>query len=370
MHQASHRNPRVDVLRGIAIAVVLLLHFTLAYHLIDSPITRIVPAAWLKAVVRNGNYGVTLFFAISGYLITSMSMQRFKCLGGMRPTVFFRLRFARIMPSLLLALAIIVTLGALGLRRFQNLGPSAPGYAAVVLSVLTFWHNVQMAFHGYFNYCVNIFWSLSVEEVFYLGFPLACLFLKRRRWIAALCLLAIVVGPIYRHRHADDEIFFMYGYLACFDAIAFGCLAALFEDWASLPGRWGRALQIGAALLVGITYLRGIEGHEVFGFTWIALGGAVLLWRSKGSDRGWLSARWGLGWLRWLGRHSYELYLFHIIVLGLLLEIMPPKTLLYGWKPAWLAVFIGLSAVAAWMVARFWSDPMNRWIRAKGLSIQ
>lgn len=371
MPQVS-RNPRIDVLRGISIAVVLLLHFSLAYHLVDSPIALVIPAHLLHAVVRNGNYGVTIFFVISGFLITSMSIKRFRGLGGMRLRVFYKLRFARIMPCLLLALSIIVFLGSMGLRHFRNLGPNAPSnYAVVVLSVLTFWHNVQMAFHGYFNYSVNIFWSLSVEEVFYMGFPLMCMLLKRQRWIGALCILAMVVGPLYRQHYVADDIHFMYGYLACFDAIAMGCLAAMLNRRFLLsdrPADWKSRLgQIFSVLLIGVTYLRGITNHEVFSFTWVALGTSVLLVSPGTAAPGWLSARPSLAWLRWLGKHSFELYLFHIILLGLMIEIVPSKTLSYGLKPVWLGLFIGLSAVAAWLVARYWSEPLNRWIRVKGV---
>ncbi len=65
-----------------------------------------------------------------------------------------------------------------------------------VLSVLTFWHNVLMQRAWYFNYAMNIYWSLSVEEMFYLVFPLLCLGLKRPVLIVAVWLLAIVLGAI------------------------------------------------------------------------------------------------------------------------------------------------------------------------------
>ena len=60
------RSRRIDTLRGIAILLVLLHHFSIAYPLPE----------FVRAVVRNGNYGVTIFFVVSGFLITSNAMQR------------------------------------------------------------------------------------------------------------------------------------------------------------------------------------------------------------------------------------------------------------------------------------------------------
>lgn len=364
---ASLRNPRIDVLRGLAILAVLLLHFTLSYHLGASPLTRIIPPRALRALLINGNFGVTIFFAVSGYLITSMSEARWG-LDRMRPRAFYRMRFARILPCLLMVLALIGLFAALGLPSFTNHARGqdfGPGFMALVmLSVLSFWHNVLMAFHGYFNYAVNIYWSLSVEEVFYLAFPLACLLLRRRRWILLLCAAAVIAGPIYRHLHRQDEILYLYAYPACFDAIALGCAAAIAAPRLRMGGAIGKAAQIAALLLLPLAYLRGIDGHEAFGFSLVALATAVLLAGSREGLTGRVASGRALGWLRWLGRHSYELYLFHILVLGLMRDRIASE-LGYGAKLPALAAFLAVSALVAWLVARFYSEPLNRRLRAE-----
>lgn len=68
------RNPHIDALRGAAILCVLLLHFALAYGLKNSPLAALPD--WLWKAAYQGNYGVTMFFVISGYLITSTSLRR------------------------------------------------------------------------------------------------------------------------------------------------------------------------------------------------------------------------------------------------------------------------------------------------------
>lgn len=363
---SSTRSARIDLLRGVAIFAVLLLHFSLTYNLVDSPLSRILPAKWVHAAVINGNYGVTIFFVISGFLITSNNLLRYGSLAEVRLRQFYAFRFARIVPPLILALCVIVLLGLLGLHSFVNsrhgqLLPPAFWFIAI-LSVLTFWHNVLMHAAGYFNYCLNIYWSLSVEEVFYLTFPIACVLLKRNRFIIALCLAAIVCGPLYRSLHRDNEIDFMYAYPACFDAIAFGCLAAVVYRHRT----FGRISEFSIRLLAGISlaaaYLAGIDGHEVFGFTCVALCTALLLINAFDGARA--AAKYFPGrMLCWFGRHSYELYLFHIIILGLLRDWIPRTRLPYAYKLPLFAVFLLLSALLAGGVARYFADPINARLR-------
>ena len=359
------RSARVDFLRGAAIFSVLLLHFSLAYDLIHSPLARIFPGQWLHAAIDNGNYGVTMFFVISGYLITSNNLRRYGPLREVRLRQFYALRFSRIIPPLLLALIIIVALGLCGLPWFANSQQQQPLPASLfvvaVVSVLTFWHNVLMQWLGYFNYCLNIYWSLSVEEVFYLAFPLACVLLKRTRHIVALCLLAVVVAPIYRAAHRDDELYFMYGYLACFDAIAMGCLTALAERWMAgrAAPRWLRAI---AAVGLIATYLAGIDGHEAWGFSAIAVCTAFLLLNSfaaPGNSRTPSPVRM----VAWLGSHSYELYLFHIIVLAGLRNAWP--ILSSSAKLPAFALFLLTAVATAAITARYFADPVNVRLRAR-----
>jgi peptidoglycan/LPS O-acetylase OafA/YrhL len=367
VNPVSVRSARVDFLRGIAILSVLLLHFSLTYRLTGAPLSEVLPVSWIRAVVINGNYGVTMFFVISGFLITSNNLQRFGALSAVRPRQFYAYRFARIIPPLLLALAVIVPLGLLHAPSFDNVmngQPMAPGYFWIAaLSVLTFWHNVLMEVAGYFNYCLNIYWSLSVEEVFYLCFPLACLLLKRQRLVTALCLAAIVVAPWYRHRHADDELYFMYGYAACFDAIALGCLTAVLYSRVDLRGRAGRWIRAAAAVGLAATYLAGIEGHEVFGFTWIASFTAVLLFNAFEAAPRRRLAPFRL--IAWFGRHSYELYLFHIIVLGAIRDLIPKESLPSVYKLPLLLVYLALSALTAFCIARGFADPLNGYLRRR-----
>ncbi|OBV41282.1 acyltransferase family protein [Janthinobacterium psychrotolerans] len=362
------RSARIDFLRGVAIACVLLLHFTLAFGLFNSPLGDLLGRDAIKAIAFNGNYGVTIFFVISGYLITGGILRRWGSLRNIDARSFYVMRAARILPSLLLALTIIVVLGVLDVPFFNN-GDARPPLPAsyfgiAILSILTFWHNLLMQSAGYFNYCLNVYWSLSVEEMFYLCLPPLCLLLRKTWLLALVCLAAVVIGPVYRGAHADNELYFMYGYLACFDAIAIGCLTALLAPRLCLSPQARRVLRVACALALPVIYLRGIAGHELFGFTAIALAAAGIVLGAHGEGRpGWTTGKLGAP-LRWAGRHSYELYLFHVIVLAVMRNLVTREELSYALRLPWLALFVAVSALVAMLVSRHLSEPANRALRA------
>lgn len=359
------RNLSIDMLRGVCILLVMLLHYSLTYRLQFSPLQAWVSVPVLRTIFLNGNYGVSVFFVISGFLITSNILARYGSLADIRIVHFYKLRFFRLYPSVVLALAIITALGLSGWESFANKPEQGDAFFLVAnLSVLTFWHNILMEAVGYFNYAMNIYWSLSVEEVFYLLYPLV-LVVARTRWsLFVLAVLGIVVGPLYRGLHSDDELYFMYGNLACVDMLVYGCAAAVAARDIVLSPIARRVLAVLSFIAMGWVYMRGIGGNEAFGATQLGLAAAVFLVAVSRLSPSRLTYRLGRP-LAWLGAHSYELYLFHIVVLGIQRNLWPKAEMTPEWKLPMLAVFILLSAALAWLVARFYGDPLNRGLRRR-----
>lgn len=362
------RNIPIDMLRGLCIVMVMLLHYSLTYRLHASPLTAWVPVSTLRTLFLNGNYGVSVFFVISGFLITSNILRRYGSLHAVDVVHFYKLRLFRLYPMVVLALALITALGLAGAPSFTNATPQHDlGNAFFVmanLSVLTFWHNVLVEHVGYFNYAMNIYWSLSVEEVFYLAYPLILVAARRRWQLVAVAVLGIVVAPLYRWMYRDDELFFLYGNLACVDMLVYGCMAAMVARRVDWTKGWRRIVAaLAVAGMCGI-YMQGIGGNEALGATWIGLAAAVVLVAVSRLPTGPWARRAGAP-LAWLGAHSYELYLFHIVVLGILRDRLPRAEMTPGQILPMLLVFFVLSSLAAWLAARCVGDPANRWLRAR-----
>ncbi|HEY4174471.1 MAG TPA: acyltransferase [Rhodopila sp.] len=356
------RNPRIDLIRGVAIILVLFHHFNIAYRL----------DAWVfgwdavRAVARNGNYGVTMFFVVSGYLITSNADRRWSGLSRIDARAFYGLRVARIVPCLVLLLAVVNLLAAGGVAIFQNHAPVgvAVSFWMVNLASLTLWMNVLIGACGWVNYPLGVLWSLSIEEVFYIAFPILCLMLRRESRLLVFWAAIIVVGPVYRFFHRGDEAGLLYAYFACFDGIAIGCCSAVLAKRTPVRGVWGMIVQGLAVAGMTFLYLWGPIGQSaVVGVTAMAMGTAVLLLgahhRADGPVPG------GTWVLVWLGQLNYELYLFHLIVLGVIRTLFPPAAVVGGEKLALLVAFFVLSAMLAAGISRCFAEPLNRGIRRR-----
>lgn len=361
--KSNFRNYTIDFLRGVAILLVLVLHFNIAYHLDQSALNRIFSVNFIKAIASNGNYGVTIFFVISGFLITSTSLERYKKLGNLDLVGFYIFRFARIMPCLLLVLCLITLFNSLHIPIFQN-HANTTSFVLGIFSVLTFWHNVLMEKIGYFNYCLNILWSLSVEEIFYIVFPLLCVFLKNTRFILLFFFSLIIISPIYRSHYTGSEIVALYGYLSCFDAIAIGCVAAIIANKIEFTNGLRKVVLYSASLFIVIIYFySGIMENVVLGVSLMALATAVYLISASSEKAASNNTSLLTRIICWFGKNSYELYLFHIVVLALMKEMVSRDALGDYTKLVWAALFIGISVLVAGTISAYYSSPMNKRFR-------
>jgi peptidoglycan/LPS O-acetylase OafA/YrhL len=319
-----------------------------------------------------------VFFAISGFLITLTSLRRFGSLARMRASRFYRIRFARIAPLFLLLLAVLSVLHLVGADGFV-IKPSCGTLPQALFAALTFRVNWFEAAHGYLPANWDVMWSLSIEEMFYLFFPLACLLLfKIRRGglvFAALLLAFVAMGPFARTVWSGNEIWQGTNYIAGMSDIALGCLTALLVDWLQrVKAAWlgPRALLgiqfAGAAMMVLIAFWPPWHWMNVLGRsgtddTALALATCMVILGSV------LRGRTGSSWtapIRWFGRHSYEVYLTHefVVVWVTMLFVRVHRGGGYwGSALVWIPAEVALAAPLGWAVARWFSEPMNRWLR-------
>lgn len=195
----------VDVLRGLAILFVVLNHVNMRLVIAEIPYAVGFSPPLVSSLVWNGQFGVQIFFAVSGFLITSTALRRWGQLSNVSLRDFYLLRVARILPLLLALLLILTGLHFAGVRPFvvtQEMG----GLGRAIFAALTLHVNVLQARHGWLPANWGVLWSLSVEEVFYLFFPLMARFFVRGRLFVAILLCFVVVGPFARTvlAHGND----------------------------------------------------------------------------------------------------------------------------------------------------------------------
>jgi peptidoglycan/LPS O-acetylase OafA/YrhL len=392
---ALPRFETVDLLRGLSILAVVLLHCRIRFILSGVTMGSGLPHWARQLFFQNGGNGVTVFFAISGFLITLTSLRRFGGLARVRPQLFYRIRFARIAPLLLLVLAVLSLLhwASLHSTAFDAWHvKKAVGLPRALFSALTFHLNWLEAKTGYLPANWDVMWSLSVEEMFYVFFPLVCVAfladrspLRRIGWplLFLLAGMLLFLGPWARSVWIATDIGQEKSYLGGMNAIALGCLAALLCDRLSktpaLRRIWLYAMEIPGWLLIAwmanwprwhwLHAANHFLGRTDLDDTVLPLGVCLVMVASvlRGArGGGWLTAP-----VRWFGRHSYEVYLTHefLVILGVEAYLRWHV----GRPGVWTVAITLLTAPLGWAVAKGFSEPMNRRLRgarppAKGVT--
>ncbi len=356
----------IDLLRGLAICLVLLNHVNMQLLFAAVPFTRGWPPQLVYSLVWNGQQGVQIFFAVSGFLITATTLRRWGSPGAVNPRPFYLLRIARIAPLLLLLLLVLSLLDLVGATHFI-VSAKTGGLGRALLAALTFHINLLEARRGYLPGSWDILWSLSVEEMFYLGFPLLCRLLGRSKLLIAILCSLVFLGPFARTVFSQgNEVWREYSYLGGMDAIALGCLTAL------LPWRPGKRqlrllVALGVALLLFAlgwslqAYRLGL-GRSGLYMTLVAVGTCLLMLAAAQTQ--WRSPQ-VLAPLRRLGQRSYEIYLTHIFVVLACFSIFRAVGKPLAMVPVlFVAVIIG-AGILGELVGRLYSEPANRLLRRR-----
>ncbi|MGC2419604.1 MAG: acyltransferase, partial [Candidatus Acidiferrales bacterium] len=208
----------VDLLRSLAIFFVLMNHVNMRLMSAKVPYTAGLPRELVSSLIWNAQYGVQIFFAVSGFLITSTALRRWGTLSRVSLRDFYVLRFARIAPLLLSLLAVLSILHVANIHDFV-IPATRASLGRALFAALTFHVNVLEARHGYLPGNWDVLWSLSVEEVFYLFFPLACVLLRRTKWLVAFLLAFVALGPFARTVWSHgNPVWQEYSYLGGMDA--------------------------------------------------------------------------------------------------------------------------------------------------------
>jgi peptidoglycan/LPS O-acetylase OafA/YrhL len=277
------RIPTLDGWRGLAIALVLFDH--IQHALLDG---------YMRPWTQTGQHGVTIFFVLSGFLITSKLIE-----GPINPKRFYLRRFFRLMPAAWVYLAFLLLVSKLIGKSFTT--PSG------VLACVFFYRNYVGTWAGG---ATGHFWSLSLEEQFYLVWPCILLLagMRRSRWIAAAGAIACAAFRWVFWAHYDRNLLDNQSQVRA-DALLVGCLLAmLLADGRvrSLAVRCSRfwVLPACCALLFGIARFHWLP--PLFESVSIALLiAATALHRAS-----WFARPFSFAPLAWIGTVSYSVYLW------------------------------------------------------------
>lgn len=386
IQKAAQRIPGIDLLRGLCIVAVVLHHTNLRIRFNQSSFGKLLSPAADHILFWSGYYGVIVFFVISGFLITTWSLKRWGALRQLSLRQFYQMRFARIAPCLLGLLLILSILDRGGVPRF-TINTQHTSLGRALLAALTFHINWLEAHTGYLPANWDVLWSLSVEEVFYVFFPLLCVLLRKQAFIIGLLCCFVLIGPFARVQ-TQNQLWADYGYLSCMDGIALGCLAAMVAAQIRLGRKANLALRIAGSLFcVFIVVFRSAAGRlglykPSLNVTMLELGTAFLLIalqqrfeeksaaglsHTNSNAHGLRSAAHALwrstGFLRWFGRNSYEVYLTHMFAIWPMVIFFQHFQWSINLAPLLFLAIAAVAGILGYAVAHFYSEPLNHRLR-------
>lgn len=363
------RNHGIDMLRGISILLVVFNHVGLRIPLAKTALSGFLPSRLLQIVNYRGYEGVFIFFVISGFLITTTSLQRWGGLERISFKGFYARRFARIAPLLMLLVLVLSLMDVAGTPGYviSHPGQSLAGAAWSALTLHLNWYEGQT---GWLPGGWDVLWSLSIEETFYLGFPILC-FLTRRWWVLVPLLVVLALSlPVTRGalQTQGNEVWLEKAYLPGMAAIATGILGALIAA-RFRPSRDWMARVLAAIGIIGLAtgllaerYIWGLVGQSfmlVLTLSTLCLVVGMYWNQSLGQQR----PLRGFGWLRSLGFNSYEIYLTHMFVVLGVVAIFKASGANLQLGFLWYLPAILLAWLLGVLVARYFSIPGDRALR-------
>ena len=341
--------PGLDGLRAFAVVLVLLFHngFT-----------------WMEG----GFLGVSVFFTLSGYLITTLLLHEHAHSDGVSLRAFWGRRFRRLLPASLLAIALAIAFGVFAADPTQRAELGGDVIASLAYAANWWFLSSDQTYAALFSEPSPLlhFWSLAIEEQFYLLLPLAAFAaIGRRRvfTIGTLAVLAITVALPFATTVSEDWLY--YATPARLPELLTGVLLALVLARGDLRQRLTASTARVLPTIVGVGALGAtiwLAATSTIASSWLYRGGfaafsviSVTLIVASHSPRGLATRLLALPPIQHLGRISYGVYLYHW---PLFLWLDTARTGLDGW--GLFAVRMAATLTLAEISYRFVEMPIRR----------
>jgi peptidoglycan/LPS O-acetylase OafA/YrhL len=328
-------HPGLDGVRGVAILLVLGQH---------APTRPLI----------DGFVGVTVFFCLSGYLVTTVLVRQLQT-GVLDVRAFYRRRAARLFPGLSAVVATTIAVLLIGRPDLSVGQVLTPAGASLTYTTSLFdWTDHVFATEDYFNYT----WSLGIEEQFYLMWPIALLWIYRRNprlfatlvvaFIAITLALDLYLGLSRKVKYDQHEYF---GSDTNALPVLVGSLLAILvlNGWLSRSTRRLAPLALPAVALLPVLAQR----NDTYSPSLVIVAGTVLTFVTLAgvvtrptSAAGSLLAR---APLRWLGERSYSIYLWNVLARIASLRMFGHTAI---GDAAWIAMFVVLAQLSFHYVER------------------
>ncbi|MEO7397359.1 MAG: acyltransferase [Ilumatobacteraceae bacterium] len=303
----SRYTPALDGLRAMCIAAVVLYHLS--------------PAGW----IRGGFLGVSVFFTLSGFLITRNLVDELTTTGSVDAVRFWSRRVQRLAPAALVAVAAVIAVTALRERGWSRVGLARDATATIWSSAN--WNMIDVGPENVLRLVGPLapMWSLAVEEQFYLGIAILFLVVRGRHALrnlavvlAFICIASIVTSIVLAATPGGYKPRLEFGTDARAAELAIGALLALAaHHWpALLTRRAGVTQAVGFASLVTLIllFVRPTNDHSWLlsgGFVVVSVLVTLLIVAMLNDGEGTLATAAAWRPVVALGRMSYSLYLVH-----------------------------------------------------------
>jgi peptidoglycan/LPS O-acetylase OafA/YrhL len=352
---SQERVKSLDGVRGVAILLVLFVHFT------PDPAMPTRIESWIFKFIQAGWIGVDLFFVLSGCLITGILLDAKSSPDYFKN--FYMRRMLRIFPlyygALVVVFLVLPAAGLLGGASFETMRATQLYHWLYLTNVGWYALGTQALFTTQMD--LTNFWTLAVEEHFYLVWP-AVVYFSTARTVRRVAILLIVSAFAIRCLY-----FFQYGSASQFyyltpcrwDSLAAGAfVAAAIREYGLarlrqyIPYAVAAAVVSGLFLLMCLLWMKGLwSGAAIIrtvGLSALALGFAAMIFLVLQLPvGGWADRMVGCGFLRFFGKYCYGLYIIHGLMISFLSYLIPAEI----WLSRFSSMFVGSLTLAFLKIA-------------------